>query len=125
MPGTVGLIAFNDHGRNYSRPIQVLAARWRMRTGAPGPLNFMRLKPATWTASNRRSWIGALPVQLQNIGMETFMSKQLSRKFILLLGVTGVAFGVLPMSFDPVEGVVIVKSAQAVGCGGSASAHAS
>jgi len=54
--------------------------------------------------------------------METFMSKQLSRNFILLLGVTGVAFGALPMSFDPVEGVVIVKNAQAFGCGGSAHA---
>jgi hypothetical protein len=61
----------------------------------------MRLKPATWTTSNRRSWIGALPVQLQNIGMQAFMSKQLSREFIVLLGVTGVAFGALPMSFDP------------------------
>jgi hypothetical protein len=40
----------------------------------------------------------------------------------LLLGVTGVAFGALPMSFDLMEGVVIVKSAQDFGCGGSAHA---
>ncbi len=44
------------------------------------------------------------------------MSKILSRNFALLLGLTsatGIAFSTLPLSFDPIQGVVIIKSAQA------------